>query len=253
MGKQHPLKQPIPLSGSSHSHAMTYQGTGKLSGKVALVSGGDVGIGQAVSVYFAKEGADVVIVCLNEHKEAKETKKKIESEGRRCLLITGDVAEEKFCKVALKQTIEAFGKLDILVNHASGQPLKKSPSDIFSYFHLTKAALKHLKKDGVIINTASEATFGNSKGIASLTRTLALSLANKKIRVNGVAPDNIWTPLASTTSDSKKVDKIGPDIFINQSGEPSHVAPCYVFLASHESSNMTGQILHPTEREFINI
>ncbi|PTR47246.1 SDR family oxidoreductase [Geobacillus thermodenitrificans] len=252
----------------------TYRGSGRLENKVAIISGGDSGIGRAVAVHFAKEGADVAIVYLNEHKDAEETKRLVEQEGRRCLAIAGDIGDEAFCKEAVKQTVETFGKLDIVVNNAAEQhpqpnllnitaaQLEKTfRTNVFGYFFLTKAALPHLKNGSTIINTASVTAYeGNeqlidysaTKGaIVAFTRSLAKALVGQGIRINGVAPGPIWTPLIPSTFKSEQVATFGANTPMKRPGQPSEVAPCYVFLASDESSYMTGQILHVDGGKFI--
>jgi NAD(P)-dependent dehydrogenase (short-subunit alcohol dehydrogenase family) len=244
-----------------------YKGSGKLHGKSALITGGDSGIGRAAAVCYAKEGADVAIVYLSEHEDAKETKRLIEAEGRRCLLIAGDIGSESFCREVVEQVVKGFGKLDILVNNAAEQHPQKSIEDIteeqlektfrtniFSMFFLTKAALKHLKEESVIINTASITAYKGSpqlldysstKGaIVSFTRSLSMSLAEKGIRVNAVAPGPIWTPLIPSTFDEDKVAKFGADVPMKRPGQPEELGPAYVFLASDDSSYMSGQVMH---------
>ncbi|MEZ0326476.1 MAG: SDR family oxidoreductase [Fimbriimonas sp.] len=252
-----------------------YRGSGKLDGKVALITGGDSGIGRSVALHFAKEGADCVVSYLNEHGDAEKTRQMVEAEGRKCELVAGDVGQEAHCQKLVQTAIERFGKLDILVNNAAEQHPQKSIEDIteeqlertfrtniFSFFFLAKAALKHLKEGSTIINTTSVTAYRGSselldysstKGaIVAFTRSLSGALAEKKIRVNGVAPGPIWTPLTPSTFDEKKVEGFGEDTPLKRAGQPDEVAPCYVFLASDDSSYITGQVLHPNGGELIN-
>ena len=252
-----------------------YKGSDKLLGKVAIITGGDSGIGRAVAVYYAKEGADVAIVYLNEHADAEETKRQVEQEGRSCLLISGDIGNEAFCKQVVEKTINTFGHLDVLVNNAAEQHPQESieqisaeqlertfRTNIFAMFYLTKAAMKHLKEGSTIINTTSVTAYRGSpqlldysstKGaIVAFTRSLSAALAEKKIRVNGVAPGPIWTPLIPSTFPPDKVASFGSDVPLQRPGQPEEVAPSYVFLASDDSSYITGQILHPNGGEVIN-
>lgn len=248
----------------------------KLLNKVAVITGGDSGIGQAVAAAFAKEGADIAIVYLKEHSDAKETQRIVEKEGRKCLLLPGNVGDEKFCKSVVKSVVDYFGHLDILVNNAAEQhpqdsiekisekQLEKTfRTNIFSYFFMVKAALKYLKKNsGIIINTASVTAYRGSEklldysstkgAIVAFTRSLALSLIEQGIRVNGVAPGPIWTPLIASTFIPKKIETFGSDVPMKRAGEPAEVASCFVFLASADSSYMTGQILHPNGGEIVN-
>src|SRR6476646_4250652 len=251
-----------------------YRGSGKLEGKVALITGGDSGIGRAVAICYAKEGADVAIVYLNEQEDAQETKRLVEAEGRRCLTIAGDIGDESFCQQVVQQTVKELGHLDILVNNAAEQHPQESienisaeqlertfRTNIFSMFFLTKAALPNLKEGSAIINTTSVTAYkGNpqlldyssTKGaIVAFTRSLSQSLVEKGIRVNGVAPGPIWTPLIPSTFPEDKVKSFGAQVPMQRAGQPEEVAPSYVFLASDDSSYMSGQILHPNGGEVV--
>lgn len=250
-------------------------GCGKLKNKVAIITGGDSGIGRAIAVAFAREGADVSIIYLNEHKDAKDTKRFIEELGRQCILISGDVGNENFCKIAVKKTIQAFDHLDILINNAgeihllkniediSKQQLEKTfKTNVFSMFYMTKAAIKHLKSGSSIVNTTSIAAYHGSpelidysasKGaVTSFTRALSANLVSKGIRVNGVAPGPIWTPFIPSFLDEEDVSYFGDDVPMGRAGQPVEVAPSFVFLASDDASYMTGQVLHPNGGEIVN-
>jgi len=247
---------------------VTYRGSGKLQDKVALITGGDSGIGRSVAVFFAKEGADVAIVYLEEHEDANETKRLVEAEGRRCIAIAGDVGEEALCRESVARTVRDLGRLDILVNNAAVQYPQDSiegiteeqlvrtfRTNILAHFFMTKAALPHLGQGSAIINTTSITAYRGSghlidyaatKGaIVAFTRSLATALAEKKIRVNGVAPGPIWTPLIPSSFSEEHVKEFGADTLMKRPGQPEEVAPSYVFLASDDSSYMTGQVLHP--------
>ena len=252
-----------------------HHGSGKLRNKVAIITGGDSGIGRAVAVAFAKEGADIAIVYLEEHKDANETKSLVEEKGRRCLLVSGDVGHEDFCRKAVGQIINEFGKIDILVNNAAEQHPQESiekitekqlertfRTNIFSFFFMTKAAMKYLSKGSAIINTTSVTAYKGSahlldysstKGaITAFTRSLSQALADKAIRVNGVAPGPIWTPLIPSTFSPEEVETFGSDVPLGRPGQPEEVAPSYLFLASDDSSYMTGQVLHPNGGTIVN-
>src|SRR5688572_17632165 len=252
-----------------------YRGSGKLREKVSMITGGDSGIGRAVAIAFAREGADVAILYLNEHKDAEETKRLVEEEGRRCVTIAGDVGEERFCRDAVERVVREFRRLDILINNAAEQhpqeTIEKITADqlertfrtnIFSMFFMTKAALPHLKEGNAIVNTTSVTAYKGSatlldysstKGaIVAFTRSLSQALAERKIRVNGVAPGPIWTPLIPSTFPEEKVESFGSNVPLKRAGQPEEVAPSYVFLASDDSSYTTGQVLHPNGGTVVN-
>jgi NAD(P)-dependent dehydrogenase (short-subunit alcohol dehydrogenase family) len=256
------------------SEARRYRAAGKLSGKVALISGGDSGIGKSVAIHFAKEGADVAIVYLEERNDAARTSSLIQAEGRRCLLIEGDIGDRRFCASAVKKTLDAFKRIDILVNNAAEQHTAKDFADIppeqfeqtfrtnvFGMFHMTQAVLPHLGKGSAIVNTTSITAFRGSprlvdyastKGaIVAFTRALALQSVDKGIRVNAVAPGPIWTPLIPASFGPKEVSTFGGDTPMKRPGQPDEVAPCFVFLASDDSSYMSGQVLHPNGGEIV--
>jgi NAD(P)-dependent dehydrogenase (short-subunit alcohol dehydrogenase family) len=248
--------------------APLYKGSGKLLGKVALITGGDSGIGRAVAVLYAREGADVAIVYLKvEQSDAVETQQAVEAEGRRALLIPGDVREAKFCRQAVKRTVREFGKLDILVNNAAFQQGQKSLDDvsdeqwdrtfktnIYGYFHMAKAALEHLQKGSCIVNTGSITgleghkellDYSATKGaIHAFTKSLAQNLVKKGIRVNCVAPGPVWTPLNPSDKPAKEVVKFGADTPMKRPAQPEEIAPAFVFFASEaDSSYVTGEVL----------
>lgn len=248
---------------------------GRLEGKVAVISGGDSGIGRAVALAFVAEGASVAIAYLDEKKDAEETKELIKEAGGKCLLIAADIAKVKACEKIITKTIDKFGKIDILVNNAAVQYPQESLLDIsdvqldktfktniLSYFYLTRAALPHLKEGASIVNTTSVTAYRGSEhlidyastkgAIVGFTRSLATNLAKKGIRVNGVAPGPIWTPLIPASFDKKRVAEFGKDVPLGRPGQPNEVAPSYVFLASEDASYITGQIIHPNGGEIIN-
>lgn len=250
-----------------------YKGSGKLKDKIALITGGDSGIGRSVAAYFAREGADIAIIYLKEDEDASVTRQIVEAEGRKCLLIEGDVKEEDFCKSAVEKCLETYGKINILINNVAVQFPKDSleeidteqftttfKTNIFPYYYFIKAVLPHLQEKDCIINTSSVTAYRGSdhlidysstKGaIVSLTRSLSKNLAKKKIRVNGVAPGPIWTPLIPATFDD--VTDFGQDTPMGRAGQPSEVGPAYVFLASEDSSYITGQFIHVNGGEIIN-
>lgn len=252
-----------------------YRGSGKLQDKVALITGGDSGIGRAVAIFYAKEGADVAILYLNEHDDAKETKRLVEEQGRRAVTIAGDIGDENFCQQAVQQAVDALGKLDILVNNAAEQHPQESILDIskeqlertfrtniFGMFFMTKAAMKHLHEGSAIVNTTSVTAYkGNptlldyssTKGaIVAFTRSLSQSLVKQGIRVNAVAPGPIWTPLIPATFPEDKVANFGKQVPMQRAGQPEELAPSYVFLASDDSSYISGQVIHPNGGEVIN-
>ena len=249
-----------------------YKGSEKLKGKTALITGGDSGIGRSVAVHFAREGANVAIVYLEEDDDAKETKEMVEKENQKCLIIKGDLKDESFCSGIVQKCIDEFGKLNILVNNAAVQFPKEEVSEItndqiketfetniYPYFFIAKEALKHLKEGDSIINTTSVTAYRGSEhlldysstkgAIVSFTRSLSKMLAEKKIRVNGVAPGPIWTPLIPSTFDD--VTDFGQDTPMGRAGQPSEVGPAFVFLASKDSSYITGQVIHVNGGEII--
>jgi NAD(P)-dependent dehydrogenase (short-subunit alcohol dehydrogenase family) len=243
----------------------SYKGSGKLKGKKALITGGDSGIGRSVAVHFAREGADVAIVYFDEDKDAKDTKAMIEKEGGSCLLLKGDVKDENFCKEAVQKTGNELGGINILVNNAAVQFPKSEFRDItgnqvrqtfetniISFFYFTREALQYLQEGDCIINTTSVTAYRGSEhlidysstkgAIVSFTRSASAMLAEKNIRVNGVAPGPIWTPLIPATFDD--VTEFGKQVPMKRAGQPSEVGPAYVFLASEDASYITGQIIH---------
>jgi len=253
-----------------------YKGSSKLQDKVALITGGDSGIGRSVAIHFAREGADVAISYVkNEQKDAEETKELVEKEGRKCLLLPGDLQDKKYCISIVEDTVKHFGKLNILVNNAAWQYPKENLTDleddqiektfdinILSFFRVSRAALKHLKEGDTIINTTSINSYrghkelidySSTKGaITAFTRSLSGTLAEKKIRVNAVAPGPIWTPLIVATFPPDQTKNFGKDTPLGRAGQPSECGTAYVFLASEDSSYFTGQCLHPNGGIVIN-
>ena len=244
-----------------------YKAAGKLEGKVAIITGGDSGIGRSVAVLYAREGADVAILYLDQHQDAEETRTVVEQYGRRCLTFAGDVADREVCRKVIDETLAAFGKLDILVNNAAEQHPQEKLEDIseeqwektfrtniFGMFQMTKAALPHLGKGASIINTTSVTAYKGSpqlldysatKGaITAFTRSLSMNLAERGIRVNGVAPGPIWTPLISSTFDADEVAEFGSNTPMKRPGQPAEVAPAYVYLASSDAAYVSGQVIH---------
>ncbi len=253
-----------------------YKGANKLKNKVALITGGDSGIGQAVAVHFAREGADVAISYMErEQVDAEKTKELVEAEGRRCVLLPGDIREEAYCKHIVEETVAQLGKLNILVNNAALQLQHKTlesiedkdlldtfETNIYSMFRVTKAAVPHLHAGDAIINTTSVTAYqgradlleySSTKGaIMTFTRALSSNLIEKGIRVNGVAPGPIWTPLNPASVSAKEVAQFGLDVPMKRPGQPCEVAPAYVFLASEDASYITGQVMHPNGGTIIN-
>lgn len=251
-----------------------YKGSGKLEGKVALITGGDSGIGRAVAIAFAKEGANVAIAYLDEHEDADKTAKAVESYGAECMKIATDISDVKNCHQLVTDVVAEFGKLNILVNNAAKQfpqkdflsitpdQLKETfETNIFSMFYLTQAALPHLEKHDSVINTSSVTAYRGSPGlidysatkgaITSFTRSLSQNLIDEGIRINSVAPGPIWTPLIPASFDAEKVGKHGGDTPMERRGQPAELAPAYVYLASNDSTYVTGQTIHVNGGDFI--
>lgn len=249
--------------------------SGKLAGRRALITGGDSGIGRAVAITFAAEGAAVAIVYLDEHDDAEETRHRVEEKGAACVTIAGDVGDPAFCREAVERVVDELGGLDVLVNNAAEQhetddfaeiPVEQVErtfrTNILSMFWMTKAALPHLGEDGAIVNTTSVTAYrghdtlvdyASTKGaIVGFTRSLSLHLADRGIRVNGVAPGPIWTPLIPASFDEEHVAEFGKSVPMKRAGQPAEVAPCYVFLASDDASYISGQVLHPNGGDVVN-
>ena len=248
---------------------------GKLENKVAIITGADSGIGKATALLFAKEGADIVVAYLSETKDAEDTKQKVNDYGRSCLLVKGDLGNENHCKKLITSALKTFGKIDILINNAgmhweaesiedisTSQLTKTFHSNFYSCFWLAKYAVPHLAPGSSIINTTSVTAYRGSpllldysatKGaIVSFTRSLAMSLVKKGIRVNAVAPGPVWTPLIASSYDKKKVAAFGSDSPMERAGEPNEIAPCFLLLASEDGSFMSGQVLHANGGEIVN-
>jgi NAD(P)-dependent dehydrogenase (short-subunit alcohol dehydrogenase family) len=252
-----------------------YPSSGRLINKKLFITGGDSGIGKAVAILFAKEGADIAIVYISESRDARETKKIIEGYGRNCLLIRGDISKETFCRKAVTAAVKTLGRIDILINNAglhyetkkiedisSARLHKTFAVNVFSMFHIIQYALPHMKKGACIINTSSVTAYRGSKhlldysatkgAIVSFTRSLSSNLVKKGIRVNGVAPGPIWTPLIPASFSANRVSHHGSQTPMERAGEPSEVAPAYLFLATEDASYITGQFIHPNGGEIIN-
>jgi NAD(P)-dependent dehydrogenase (short-subunit alcohol dehydrogenase family) len=273
-------KQPIPGKESKMNPEPIYdnpekKGTGRLRSKTAIITGGDSGIGRAISVAYAKEGCNVVIVYNIADDDANETKKVVESYGGKALLIKGDIGDSSFCNEVVEKTLKEFKGIDILVNNAAEQHMQKSIEDItdeqllqtfktniFSMFYLTRAALPHMKEGNAIINTSSITAFKGNKNlldysatkgsVSAFTRSLSENLADRKIRVNQVAPGPIWTPLIVSTLDKSAIKNFGKDTPLKRPGQPVELAEAYVYLASSDSSYMTGQTIHINGGSIIN-
>lgn len=251
-----------------------YRGSGRLKDRVALITGGDSGIGRSVAVHFAREGADVAFVYLCEDADAQETQRWVEQEGRNCLAIRGDLADSAFCDSVIEAVEGRFGRLDILVSNAAEQHTADDPktisdeqlhrtfaTNVYACFYLIRAALPLLKEGATIINTTSVVAYrgsghlvdyaGTKGALVGLTRSFASALAGDGIRVNAVAPGPIWTPLIPASFPRDKVEEFGAGQRLGRAGQPAEVAPSYVFLASADASYMTGQVLHPDGGDFM--
>lgn len=268
----HAQSQPIPgyqqqMDPEPLTIRDNYRGSGKLQNKVALITGGDSGIGRSVAVHFAREGADIAFAYLQEDEDARTTCRLVEKEGRKCLAKKGDIRDRHFCKKLVEETVDKFGKINILVNHAGEQhPVEKVEdldldmmektyqTNIFAMYYMLKAAISHLSEGDSIINTTSVTAYvgpphfldyaATNGAIVTFTRSLAHNLAERKIRVNAVAPGPIWTPLIPSTFDNEKVEKFGKNTPMKRPGQPCEVATAFVYLASEDASYVTGQVLH---------
>jgi NAD(P)-dependent dehydrogenase (short-subunit alcohol dehydrogenase family) len=275
---QHQEQQPgreTQMQPPPQSRMAAYRGSGKLQDRVALITGGDSGIGRAVAVAFAKEGASVAIGYLNEQEDAEETQRLVEEAGSGCLLLPGDIGDEATCRRAVDDTLTRFGRLDVLVNNAaeqypqedftqlSAEQIERTfRTNVFAMFYLAKAALPHLGEGASIINTTSVTAYRGSdrlldysatKGaIVSFTRSLSRVGLERGIRVNAVAPGPVWTPLIPASFAAPAVEKFGDHAPLGRAAQPDEIAPCYVFLASNDSAYITGQVLHPNGGEIVN-
>jgi NAD(P)-dependent dehydrogenase (short-subunit alcohol dehydrogenase family) len=272
--KQQPEQEQARQPGREHAmkprpdFRPRYPGSGRLAGRVALITGGDSGIGRATAVAMAREGASIAFVYLEEHEDARETERLVREEGTAALAIAGDVGDENLCRKAVDLTIDRFGRLDVLVNNVAEQhetdditglsaaQLERTfRTNVFSYFFMTKAALPHLREGAAIINSTSVTAYRGHKtlldytatrgAVVAFTRAMAQALVDRGIRVNAVAPGPIWTPLIPASFDAERVASHGSSTPMQRAGQPNEVAPCYVFLACEDSSYMTGQVLHP--------
>lgn len=275
---QHQTHQPgneAMMTPHPESERESYIPSGKLNNKVALITGGDSGIGRAVAIAFAKEGANVAITYFDEHQDASDTRQRVEQIGKQCITVAGDIGDERFCSQMIEKTIATFGRLDVLVNNAAEQHPQKKIEDItaeqlertfrtniFSMFYMVKAASPHLKQGARIINTTSVTAYRGSahlvdyaatKGaIVAFTRSLSQQLISRGIYVNAVAPGPVWTPLIPASFSAEEVAEFGKDAPLGRAGQPKEIAPSYVFLACDDSSYMNGQVLHPNGGEVIN-
>jgi len=267
------------MQGDMHPEPRTtrpdYRAAGKLEGRCAIVTGGDSGIGRAVAVAFAKEGADILFTYLDETADAEETRRLVAQAGRRCVGMAGDLGSESHCREVVRRAMEEFGRIDVLVNNAGEQHPRKALEDIdsaqlertfrtnfFGMFNLTREALPHMAAGGAIVNTTSVTAYRGSshlidysatKGaIVAFTRSLSSAVVERGIRVNAVAPGPIWPPLIPASFSAEEVSTFGSKVPMRRPGQPEEVAPCYVFLASDDASYMTGQVLHPNGGEIIN-